>query len=219
MPDFAYTNAFGKPQQLNGPNANSGLSYEDVLNDDFQFDMDAHDVMVFLHIQKTGGTSFGKHLVLDLDLKVSENGSHLSRAGANESNFVCRVPLSARVNVRGSGNGVIASERIATRTGCSRATRPAGSAACMPIGRNWWAASTRSSTRTRGEWPSGGTSTSLCCVRRLCGIFPSFVTSSAAQRGKRHATGVSAVRRRLQSFRRAIQVFERRRKENIIPSN
>lgn len=32
--------------------------------------MDAHDVMVFLHIQKTGGTSFGKHLVRDLDLKV-----------------------------------------------------------------------------------------------------------------------------------------------------
>lgn len=40
------------------------------MNEDFQFDMDAHDVMVFLHIQKTGGTSFGKHLVMDLDLKV-----------------------------------------------------------------------------------------------------------------------------------------------------
>lgn len=52
--------------------ANAGLSYEDVLNDDFQFDMDGHDVMVFLHIQKTGGTSFGRHLVRDLDLKVSE---------------------------------------------------------------------------------------------------------------------------------------------------
>lgn len=50
--------------------ANAGLSYEDVLNDDFQFDMDGHDVMVFLHIQKTGGTSFGRHLVRDLDLKV-----------------------------------------------------------------------------------------------------------------------------------------------------
>lgn len=52
-------------------NSNVGLSYEDVLNEDFQFDMDAHDVMVFLHIQKTGGTSFGKHLVRDLDLKVN----------------------------------------------------------------------------------------------------------------------------------------------------
>ncbi|XP_044726642.1 heparan-sulfate 6-O-sulfotransferase 2 [Chrysoperla carnea] len=46
-----------------------GLSYEDVLNDDFTFDMDSHDVMVFLHIQKTGGTSFGRHLVHDLDLE------------------------------------------------------------------------------------------------------------------------------------------------------
>lgn len=52
--------------------ANPGLSYDEVLNDDFQFDMNAHDVMVFLHIQKTGGTSFGKHLVRDLDLKVSD---------------------------------------------------------------------------------------------------------------------------------------------------
>lgn len=63
----------GKPS-LSQPNhitANAGLSYEDVLNDDFQFDMDGHDVMVFLHIQKTGGTSFGRHLVRDLDLKVS----------------------------------------------------------------------------------------------------------------------------------------------------
>lgn len=53
-------------QQLSNP----GLSYEEVLNEDFQFDIDAHDVMVFLHIQKTGGTSFGRHLVTDLDLKV-----------------------------------------------------------------------------------------------------------------------------------------------------
>lgn len=30
-------------------------------------------MMVFLHIQKTGGTSFGRHLVHDLDLKVCED--------------------------------------------------------------------------------------------------------------------------------------------------
>lgn len=51
----------------------AGLSYEEVLRDDFQFDMQAHDVMVFLHIQKTGGTSFGRHLVRDLDLQVGCN--------------------------------------------------------------------------------------------------------------------------------------------------
>ncbi|XP_015109171.1 heparan-sulfate 6-O-sulfotransferase 3-B [Diachasma alloeum] len=46
------------------------LGYEDIFNNDtFQFDVNAHDVMVFLHIQKTGGTLFGKHLVRDLDLQ------------------------------------------------------------------------------------------------------------------------------------------------------
>lgn len=32
----------------------AGLSYDDMLNEDFVFDMDSHDVMVFLHMQKTG---------------------------------------------------------------------------------------------------------------------------------------------------------------------
>ncbi|KAK0182264.1 hypothetical protein PV327_000419 [Microctonus hyperodae] len=46
------------------------LGYDDIFNNDtFQFDINAHDVMVFLHIQKTGGTLFGKHLVRDLDLQ------------------------------------------------------------------------------------------------------------------------------------------------------
>lgn len=57
----------GKPLTLESNKI--GLSYDDMLNDDFAFDMDSHDVMVFLHMQKTGGTSFGKHLVHDLDLK------------------------------------------------------------------------------------------------------------------------------------------------------
>ena len=35
----------------------------------FEFNMSAGDVMVFLHIQKTGGTTFGKHLVQDIDLE------------------------------------------------------------------------------------------------------------------------------------------------------
>ncbi|XP_068903236.1 heparan-sulfate 6-O-sulfotransferase 2 isoform X2 [Tenebrio molitor] len=59
--------SLGKP--LSQSNSKIGLSYDEMLNDDFSFDMDSHDVMVFLHMQKTGGTSFGKHLVHDLDLK------------------------------------------------------------------------------------------------------------------------------------------------------
>jgi len=65
---------WGKPLSLHSSPFTSkisgpGLSYDDVLNENFQFDMNAHDVMVFLHIQKTGGTSFGRHLVRDLDLE------------------------------------------------------------------------------------------------------------------------------------------------------
>lgn len=42
----------GKP--IANINNKVGLSYEDMLMDDFVFDMDSRDVMVFLHMQKTG---------------------------------------------------------------------------------------------------------------------------------------------------------------------
>lgn len=74
MLKFPIQDNLGKPLSLhsnpiNSKSTNPGLSYDDVLNENFQFDMNAHDVMVFLHIQKTGGTSFGRHLVQDLDLQ------------------------------------------------------------------------------------------------------------------------------------------------------
>nr|CAH7724330.1 unnamed protein product [Callosobruchus chinensis] len=79
----------GKP--LRRVSSKAGLSYDDMLNDDFSFDMDSHDVMVFLHMQKTGGTSFGKHLVQDLDLKrpctcpISRKRCHCFRPHSNQS--------------------------------------------------------------------------------------------------------------------------------------
>lgn len=42
----------GKP--LTHSSSKIGLSYDDMLNDNFSFDMDSHDVIVFLHMQKTG---------------------------------------------------------------------------------------------------------------------------------------------------------------------
>lgn len=42
----------GKP--LARASSKVGLSYDDMFNEDFFFDMDSHDVMVFLHMQKTG---------------------------------------------------------------------------------------------------------------------------------------------------------------------
>ena len=40
-----------------------------VLPDIEDFDLEDEDVLVFLHIQKTGGTTFGRHLVNNLDLE------------------------------------------------------------------------------------------------------------------------------------------------------
>lgn len=47
-----YDDNLGKPLQIT--NTKTGLSYDDLLNDDFDFNMDGRDVMVFLHMQKTG---------------------------------------------------------------------------------------------------------------------------------------------------------------------
>lgn len=45
------------------------FSFDDLLGKDYTFNIRGSDVIVFLHIQKTGGTSFGRHLVQDLDLE------------------------------------------------------------------------------------------------------------------------------------------------------
>ena len=45
------------------------LDFEDSsLDRDYDFDIEGEDVLVFLHIQKTGGTTFGRHLVKNLDI-------------------------------------------------------------------------------------------------------------------------------------------------------
>lgn len=38
------------------------------LTRDYPFDIEGNDVIVFLHMQKTGGTTFGRHLVKNLDV-------------------------------------------------------------------------------------------------------------------------------------------------------
>ena len=45
------------------------VSYDTIQHENFEFNINGSDVMVFLHIQKTGGTTFGKHLVQDIDLE------------------------------------------------------------------------------------------------------------------------------------------------------
>lgn len=43
--------------------------FEGNIGKEFQFDLEGNDIIVFLHMQKTGGTKFGKHLVKNLDIK------------------------------------------------------------------------------------------------------------------------------------------------------
>ena len=48
------------------------ISFQEIMEDNFSFNLSSAssgDVMVFLHMQKTGGTTFGKHLVQDIDLE------------------------------------------------------------------------------------------------------------------------------------------------------
>ena len=52
---------------------NGRLSYnnfsQDTISESRHVNINKEDVIVFLHIQKTGGTTFGRHLVKDLKLK------------------------------------------------------------------------------------------------------------------------------------------------------
>lgn len=55
-----------------------------VLDRDIDFNLNGNDVIVFLHIQKTGGTSFGKHLVKHLNLSQPCTCKHgLKRCDCN----------------------------------------------------------------------------------------------------------------------------------------
>uniref|UniRef100_T1IVF7 Heparan-sulfate 6-O-sulfotransferase n=1 Tax=Strigamia maritima TaxID=126957 RepID=T1IVF7_STRMM len=63
--------AAAKARQPKHDNKQTKFSFEDIETSEKKvvFDIRRSDVIVFLHIQKTGGTSFGRHLVQDLDLE------------------------------------------------------------------------------------------------------------------------------------------------------
>ncbi|XP_062831629.1 heparan-sulfate 6-O-sulfotransferase 3 [Anolis carolinensis] len=64
-----------------------------------RFDMRGRDVMVFLHIQKTGGTTFGRHLVRNIRL---EQPCHC-RPG--QKRCLCRRPGAGGAAGEGEGDG------------------------------------------------------------------------------------------------------------------
>nr|ACO14636.1 Heparan-sulfate 6-O-sulfotransferase 2 [Caligus clemensi] len=53
----------------NGPINKNVIDFTSIQKDNFAFHFNGSDVMIFLHIQKTGGTTFGKHLVQDINLE------------------------------------------------------------------------------------------------------------------------------------------------------
>ena len=63
VPTTVYTNVSSPLLQLS---ANSSMTFDRVT-----FEINSTDVIVFLHMQKTGGTTFGQHLVKDLQLERS----------------------------------------------------------------------------------------------------------------------------------------------------
>merc|ERR550519_2994899 len=66
------------------------ITFRDILEENFQFDYAGNDVMVFLHIQKTGGTTFGKHLVKDIDLSRPCQ-CHRGRWGTNKQFYTKKL--------------------------------------------------------------------------------------------------------------------------------
>ncbi|XP_072034264.1 heparan-sulfate 6-O-sulfotransferase 2-like [Amphiura filiformis] len=54
-----------------------------VLDRDIDFDINGSDVIVFLHIQKTGGTTFGKHLVKHLEHRCDCSNKKSKRCDCN----------------------------------------------------------------------------------------------------------------------------------------
>ncbi|XP_014669461.1 PREDICTED: heparan-sulfate 6-O-sulfotransferase 3-like [Priapulus caudatus] len=68
-PKLKFLPRYRPSMQLKPPTTLSNRIHIGPPPNDFKFAMNSTDVLVFLHIQKTGGTEFGKHLVKDLVLE------------------------------------------------------------------------------------------------------------------------------------------------------
>ena len=59
------------------------IDYWEIHQDDFEFNQDSRSIMVFLHIQKTGGSTFSRHLVEDVDLEGGNSRDFIIFSVAN----------------------------------------------------------------------------------------------------------------------------------------
>nr|CAG4650507.1 EOG090X0E58 [Sida crystallina] len=57
------------PSKMSPDSETQPVPFHEILSKNLEFDITRRDVIVFLHIQKTGGTTFGRHLVKDLNLE------------------------------------------------------------------------------------------------------------------------------------------------------
>ena len=61
-----YNRVFDSKNYRNEPQEKT----RDIPFREYDFDIESNEVIIFLHIQKTGGTVFGKHLVTHLDVEI-----------------------------------------------------------------------------------------------------------------------------------------------------
>ncbi|XP_071949427.1 heparan-sulfate 6-O-sulfotransferase 3-B-like [Antedon mediterranea] len=67
--DYQYSTRFRTGGNLSVSHRRTKPFSEKTLVRDYHFDINGDDVLVFLHIQKTGGTTFGKHLVKNMAME------------------------------------------------------------------------------------------------------------------------------------------------------
>lgn len=63
------------------------LTFDDIVRRNHKFNITGRDLLVLLHIQKTGGTTFERHLVHDLNVPIS--------CDCNENRKRCSCPRTA----------------------------------------------------------------------------------------------------------------------------
>ncbi|XP_001628493.2 heparan-sulfate 6-O-sulfotransferase 1-B [Nematostella vectensis] len=81
----------GNPQKMH--RIRFGFTIKESIKK-YQFDFAGTDVMVFLHIQKTGGTTFGKHLVTNLQIRKP---CDCSKKKGKKFRCTCNRPNSKKI--------------------------------------------------------------------------------------------------------------------------
>lgn len=77
-------------QELNPRIRSAQVSFQDIFRSNRTFNISGQDLIILLHIQKTGGTTFERHLVHDLDIDVP--------CSCSEEHRRCHCPRPTKKN-------------------------------------------------------------------------------------------------------------------------